>query len=615
MHGFKALYLFSGKARKSDIGALLRDRGWEVLEMDILRDKAHDITLEKVQVKVRGWIRDKVFRALLASPPCDSFTRAKMANCNGPRPVRDFDNPRGLPHLTWAEKRTVMLANSLVDFTLELFELHCRGDLSVAVLEHPEDLGAVTHGPFYQCRPASIWQFPALLNVLKLPGVITVGLRQCDFGTPYVKPTRLLLKVFANKSPLFFEGLPSLDSMGFYQGPIPRSKGHTSLVRRRGDVGFRTTGTAAWPVELCKVLAAQLSVLPSGGVVFCSDTRSANEPKSVQDPGPSATLGSVPVVIPPQDYWMGGVGRVRSYNLLGKERDFHDGAGLTSPGRWDKDKRCFPEGARWDQLRTSLQNVLRTDLDELGLVRLFSCLATGRDIHFDNKWPEEMRAILHGWMQKQCGDYTRGPAPLHAEGQPFFLDLMFFLGREMRDPDYQVLLELQVGVSAGILEPLPLVPAIFEEQTKWRLVEDPFDLGMESNPNYKSVEGFKEEILKQFGEDELEGRMVEMSERAFRSKYGQNVAISALAVLEEKDKLRILHDATHVTKVNHKIKVRGRLRMPTARGKFYLLDQFRSRSCIAVSMMGDVSKRTDSYVSRRRSGACLHVRLSQAACG
>ena len=88
-----------------------------------------------------------------------------------------------------------MLAKALVDFTLELFGLHCKWGLAVAVLE---DLGAVTHGPYYQCRPASIWQFPALLKVLQAPG------------------------------------LPCLDSQGFYLGPIPRSIGHTSLVRRKG---------------------------------------------------------------------------------------------------------------------------------------------------------------------------------------------------------------------------------------------------------------------------------------------------------------------------------------------------------------------------------------------
>ena len=587
LHARKALYLFAGKSRKSDVGDCLRQLGWQVLEMDILRNKAHDISIKKVQEKVRGWIRERTFLALLASPPCDSFTRAKMANRLGPRPVRDFDHPRGLPNLSWSERRTVMLANALVDFTFELFELHFAWEQAVGVLEHPEDLGAVSSGPFYMCRPASIWQFPAFHKILQLPGVGTAGLRQSDFGTEYVKPTRLLLKNFAQQSPLLFSGLPQFSSSGVYEGPIPKTVGKKSLVKRKGETGFRTTGTAAWPPLLCQHLAEQLSTLPSGGSLLTSvesevDSTTGSSDKDPRD-GPR-------VISPPENYWMGGKGSPRSHCFLGKQHEFHDGAGLSSPGRWNKEDRCFPEGARWDSLRSDLEKVLREDLDDLGITRLFACLATGRDLHFKQEWPVKMRRILHRWLQRQCGDYCSADEPIQTPGQPFFLDLMFYLAREMRDADYQVLKELQSGVTAGILEHLPIVPAVFEEQVKWRLTEDPLDAGLECNPNYKSVDGFRVEVLKQFRADELEGRMLELDEEVFRKRFEGRIAISALAVLQEKDKIRVLHDATHVTKVNHRIKVRCRLRMPTAKEKFFLLDSFRGRSSIAISMLGDVGK-------------------------
>ena len=587
--GRKALYLFAGKARRSDVGDCLRQRGWDVLELDILRDKSHDISLEKVQDKIRGWIRERTFRALLASPPCDSFTRAKMANLLGPRPVRDFDHQRGLPGLSWKNRRIVNLANDMVDFTFELFQLHFAWESAVGVLEHPEDLGTVTHGPFYGCRPAAIWQFPAFFILLALPGVITVGLRQCDFGTEYVKPTRLVLKLFGGLSPLFFPGLPELDSEGFYNGPIPKAEGLRSLAKKKGEIGFRTSGTAAWPPQLCDLLASSLSTLPTDGD-FCAVDSNLGDP--VDPPSKSDPEDGAPTVVPPSGYWIGGKGKVRTFNLLGKDHLFNDGAGLTSPGRWDKAQRVFPTGARWTQLRNALKQVLLDDLDDLGVIKQFAGLATGKDSLFDFSWPVKMRSILHQWLQKQIGNYTTETTPSFDERQPFFLDLMFYVAREMLDPDFEVLKELRAGVSAGILEQLPRVPAVFEEQTKWRLTEDPLDGGAEFNSNYKSVDEFREAVREQVQADQLEGRMMEFSEEDFRAEFGGNVAISALAVLQERDKIRVLHDGTHVTKVNHRIKVRCKLRMPTAKEKFYLLDLFRSGSKIGFRYWATWGKHT-----------------------
>ena len=67
------------------------------------------------------------------------------------------------------------------------------------------------------------------------------------------------------------------------------------------------------------------------------------------------------------------------------------------------------------------------------------------------------------------------------------------------------------------------------------------------------------------GEDEPE---------TFKECFGDNTAIAALAVIvedEEKDKKRLIHDATHGVRVNHRIKCRDKLRAPAAREKKQLL--------------------------------------------
>ena len=64
-------------------------------------------------------------------------------------------------------------------------------------------------------------------------------------------------------------------------------------------------------------------------------------------------------------------------------------------------------------------------------------------------------------------------------------------------------------------------------------------------PNYVSV-GEHRDFVRTLGE--------------FKAKYGENRAIASLAVIvedEEKGKKRIIHDATHGVRVNHRIRCRG----------------------------------------------------------
>jgi len=62
-----------------------------------------------------------------------------------------------------------------------------------------------------------------------------------------------------------------------------------------------------------------------------------------------------------------------------------------------------------------------------------------------------------------------------------------------------------------------------------------------------------------------------------KQKFGGRLAISSLAVLVEENhqgKRRVIHDATHGTKINNRIKCRDKVRSPSAREKQYLLAYF-----------------------------------------
>jgi len=76
--------------------------------------------------------------------------------------------------------------------------------------------------------------------------------------------------------------------------------------------------------------------------------------------------------------------------------------------------------------------------------------------------------------------------------------------------------------------------------------------------------------------------------KEFYDTFGEFTAISSLAVLVERDKLRVLHDGTHKTMVNHRIRCREKLRMPGVREKHCLLRGFRDKKQHPLSILGDV---------------------------
>ena len=96
-----------------------------------------------------------------------------------------------------------------------------------------------------------------------------------------------------------------------------------------------------------------------------------------------------------------------------------------------------------------------------------------------------------------------------------------------------------------------------------------------------------------FEEDIAEGLMLKMSLRDFKAKYGEHRAIAALAVIVEDEsagKKRMIHDATHEVRVNHRICCRDKIRAPGAREKKQLLREMMEARQVAFSVVGDIAK-------------------------
>lgn len=251
------LYIFSGKPRKNSVSSWLQklskryNVAVEVEMIDIQVRPFLDLTRSDVQQRLLSKIASGKYFAVLFSPPCSTFSRVVWANRRGPRPVRSYVHPRGLARLTWAERKRANWGNTMSDFTYKAFELQVEKG-GMALFENPEDLGAIKSGEHRGIRPSSMWQWQQFQKLLRRQGVETVALYQQDFGTEYLKPTRLLLAHFKYHHESFCKGEPCFDDQGFYTGPLKTRSATKQLVGSIG-VSFATTGTEQWPSKHVQV--------------------------------------------------------------------------------------------------------------------------------------------------------------------------------------------------------------------------------------------------------------------------------------------------------------------------------------------------------------------------
>eukprot|EP00439_Symbiodinium_sp_Y106_P011908 s5626_g1.t2 len=185
----------------------------------------------------------------------------------------------------------------------------------------------------------------------------------------------------------------------------------------------------------------------------------------------------------------------------------------------------------------------------------------------------------------------RAPGYRVAAGGPGYATKWMDLAAD--DPDRDFLRRAEEGLPLGILEGLPRTPHVFEEQTSWRLDKDCWEPALAWVPNCASIEDHKDFVRAKFEEDVQEDLMEKMTLLEFKARFGENRAIASLAVIvedEEKDKKRIIHDATHGVRVNHRIRCRDKIRAPGAREKKQILRELQANKEIAYSVVGDISK-------------------------
>ena len=468
------LYLFCGKPRKADVKHYLQEFGLEhefslhVTEVDVERQASDDLLNSQLWDKIFQELEAGLWNVVVMSPPCNTFSRVRFnwKTSPGPRPLRNFNWPRGFPWLTGSNLQLAQDHNYLVDQTIATAHkcFQCNADF---LIEHPEDLGAC-HGEW----PASIWQWETLQQLQQATKATTWAVFQCHFDAPSPKPTRFLSTLKPCQE-LSYATWPVFDKERQYLGPLPTFCGHSTHAKRLlGQLPngkWATEGSAAYPPALCKYLAELIASrvgsastsslgLPAGPLTEAKPTTTTTTvaagpaptvtTDSLDQPDDSDTNTQRPEAGEDEQQTREGPeeARNRGKPLVvewgGRAKPFVDGFGLCSANRWRPEDRGAYLSMEAQQMGRKLKELLQEFVvSQIGDLRKEAFhLALGRL----QGSPFSERALQQ--LRERWAQLLLSPASALelTEGQPFFLHLLAQTLEVMEDPDYQVLVQDRV---------------------------------------------------------------------------------------------------------------------------------------------------------------------------
>ena len=646
------LYIFAGQHRKSDIGDQLQNLKiaglitLQILEVDLLRSTDHDVTSDSYWGSLLAKIHAGVFQVIICTPPCNTHSRARNSNVQGPPPIRSKSFPAGFPWLAGKHRQAALLANSFIDKMFEVCHLaHSVGSAFLA--EHPEDLGKCTDGS----TPASIWSLDEMRTLQQTTKAKTRAFHQCHWGAESSKPTRAIGTLDMEDPDgrnVLFSAWPSFDVQGLYTGPLPRVCGHSRhkpIIRTNSGQGtFRTAAAAAYPPAMCTWIVnmvIRFCSLPKEGVVLPQAAEAVQEKlepqTSTENVDTSARAGEdAPAMIvdttavvdlssdededgikkPRIEDHLGGFGPPMMACWSGKSRPMHDGGGLCSPGRWLPRHRKKCSWGCTEAVLASLLSLLRENLSDIPKICVGLACGHASVSPFSEVLLEKGRQVLAVAVSPSSA-FSCSELLTVQKNQPFYLRLIGELLRLQGDPDWRVFYKSPSenfwdGVSVGPGRKMPRTPSVFERKIKQRKYDDTFlntDVA-----NYKSAAGphMSAVLEKQFQEEALLGFMYKTKLDLVKAEF-KDVRIAAQGALEKGDDTwRVLHDASHHVMINHETKIRDQVRMPSAGDARIVMQESAAHDLGPhFSLQFDVSKAHRRYLHRKEDHGLLCCRSDE----
>ena len=231
------LELFAGKAGISEAVHLL---GVPILppvdiESSPLVDSPRDILDASFWAHVMMLIAAGLVFFLHSGTPCNTFTSARKLD-GGPPPLRSRAAPEGLANLRASDEMLVFLGNIFLERTVEACVLvfALGGDFTI---ESP--------------LLSLLWDTVLITQLRSISRAFDLDFDQCAFGTPWMKPTRLM---------------SSNEALHVICVRCPGNHSHEKLKGKVWDAHqqafvFRTKAAQVYPWSLCSTMAVQIAQL------------------------------------------------------------------------------------------------------------------------------------------------------------------------------------------------------------------------------------------------------------------------------------------------------------------------------------------------------------------
>ena len=281
-----------------------------------------------------------------------------------------------------------------------------------------------------------------------------------------------------------------------------------------------------------------------------------NRQEPPSDDGSSADDG-----VPPKDSGWVGHGCPLQVGIGYTSRDYCDGQGLASPGRWPVENRRYPSSQPWKKVKERFARYT----DFRGTPELLMALALGKveGCPFDAKETVALKNELIEDMEKHGLDVGRKQGD--REELPIDFRFLGMLLRAAEDPEIG-LGDFAQGVRVGPGSRMPRLPALYRPKRKWRLASeaDPRayleeeDHGAESawRRNYATVQPLVKEVYDVLDDQTQRGMFIRLPEQVAKARY-PNLVVASLGA-NRKDRpngevtARVLHDGTNGLAVNTK---------------------------------------------------------------